>query len=108
MNLSSFRSLRGVFLVISILGFLFINLPFLYFAFFDNAVYDAAMVNGVALVFVCEAGMLMLLFAWLIARMGLKNPGWFVFILLSLIGSLAFSLPLYFYLHLGKEKPLLE
>jgi hypothetical protein len=102
MQLSLIRPYRGLFLLLSILGFLLINLPFLYFAFFEKAVYDTAMSNGVALVFMSEAFLLMLLVAFLIAKLGLKKPGWLWFIVLSILGSMAFSVPFYLYLYTGK------
>ena len=103
MNISSLRPLKGFFLVASILGFFLINVPFLYYALIETAVYDAAMTNGVALVFIAEAFLLLAFFAFLIAKVGWKKPGWIWFIVLSLVGSMAFSVPLMLYLHLRKE-----
>ena len=103
MNISTLQPLRRFFLVLSVLGFVLFNLPFLYFAFIEKEVYAAAMSNGVALVFFGEAVVLLLLFAFLIARLQMKKPGWFVFILLSLLGSMAFSVPLYLYLYSGRK-----
>lgn len=99
MNVSSLRHLRGMFLTVSLLGFLLLNMPFLYFIFFEKEVYTAALSNGVALVFMGEAFLLMLLFAFLIARLGWKRPGWVVFIVLSMVGSMAFSVPFYLFLY---------
>lgn len=104
MQLSLLRPYRGLFLLLSILGFLLINLPFLYFALFEKAVYDAAMSNGVALVFISEAILLMLLIAFLIAKLDLRKPGWLWFIVLSILGSMAFSIPFYLYIYSGKMR----
>jgi hypothetical protein len=104
MNLDSLKSLRGVFLFLALLGFSVINLPFLYFFFFEKAIYDVAMTNGVALVFMAEAFLLMFIFAFLIGKVGWKKPGWFIFIVLSIVGSLAFSIPFFLYLHTGKRR----
>jgi len=67
---------------------------FLWYAFFDRDVVFAALTNPVSLVFVLEAFALMGLFAWLIAKTRLTRPGWKGFVLLSLVGSMLFSVPL--------------
>ncbi|MEM7674241.1 MAG: hypothetical protein AAF212_12935 [Verrucomicrobiota bacterium] len=92
------HKLRPVLPVIAVLGFLFINCPFLYFAIFNREVYDAGMSNGLALVFIVEAFLLLIFFAILIAKLGWTRPGWFFFVCMSLLGSLAFSIPLQLYL----------
>ncbi len=97
------KSLKGFFLVASILGFLLINLPFLYYSLIETEVYDAAMANGIALLFIVEAFLLMGLFAYLIARLGWQRPGWILFIVFSILGSMAFSIPFMLYLHARKE-----
>lgn len=106
MNLEKLASLRPLFLLAAIVGFLLVNCPFLYIALFEKETYAAAMKNGLALVFIGEAFLLMLLFAFLIARMGWRKPGWLFFIVMSLLGSLAFSIPLQLYLITkpGREK----
>ena len=98
MNMEKLRNLRPVFLILAILGFLFINCPFLYFALIEREVYAAGMKNGIALVFIAEAFLLIAFFAFLIAKMGQKKPGWIFFICMSMLGSLAFSIPLQLYL----------
>lgn len=100
MNLEKLRPLRPFFLVAAIVGFALVNGAFLYYAFIDHETYEAAMSNGLALVFMGEAFLLMFFFAFLIARLGLKRPGWVFFIAMSLIGSMAFSIPLQLYLWL--------
>lgn len=91
------QTLRPLLLIAAIVGFLAINVPFLYFALVEQETYRAAMTNGLALVFVGEAFLLMFFLAFVIARLGWKKPGWFTFILLSLLGSLAFSIPLFLF-----------
>ena len=98
MRLEKLARIRPLLLIAAILGFLLINCPFLYFALLDRETYAEAMKNGMTLLFVGEAFLLMLFFAYLIARMGWKKPGWMFFIVMSLIGSLAFSIPLQLYL----------
>ncbi len=103
MNMTSLRPLKVFFLVASILGFLLINLPFLYYFSFEKLIYNAAMGNPVALVFIAEAFLLMFLFAFLIAKLRWKRPGWVLFIVFSILGSMAFAVPFILYLHLRKE-----
>ena len=101
------KSIRGILLGTAIAGFLFINIPFLYFAVLEREVYTEAMRNGMALVFMGEAFLLMFLIAFLISRLGLQKPGWLLFIVFSVLGSLAFSIPFFLYLHSreGKGEP---
>jgi hypothetical protein len=98
MNIEKLREIRPILLVSAILGFLFINCPFLYFALIEREVYAAGMKNGLALVFIGEAFLLLAFLAFIIAKLGLKKPGWGFFILMSILGSLAFSIPLQLYL----------
>lgn len=98
MNTDKLSPLRPLFLIAAIFGFLAINGPFLYFALIDTATYHQAMSNGMALLFISEAFLLMFFLAFIIAKMGWKKPGWIFFIAMSCIGSLAFSIPLQIYL----------
>lgn len=104
MNHFNFMSLpipqhfRKILLVLAVLGFLGINVPFLYYALIDTETYTAGMHNGLALLFIVEAFLLMGFFAAVIAIAGFKRPGWLSFIGLTLIGSLAFSIPLFLFL----------
>ena len=43
--------------------------------------------------------------AVLIARLGLRRPGWVAFVVLSIVGSLAFSVPAFLLWHLRKAEP---
>jgi len=97
MKTRALLELRPLLLLAALLGLVFINGPFLYFTLIDRETYDAAMRNGMALAFIAEALLLTALFAFLIARMGMK-PGWLFFVGMSLAGSLAFSVPLQLYL----------
>ena len=90
---------RPLLLAIAIAGFVLINVPFVYFALRENEIYQAALGNSIALIFMAEAFLLMMGGAFLIWFWQIGKPGWLVFILLSLFGGLAFSIPLYLYLH---------
>ncbi|MEM6820914.1 MAG: hypothetical protein AAF558_03070 [Verrucomicrobiota bacterium] len=103
MSIESLIKIRSWFLVAAILGFITINLPFLYFSLIERSVYQEAIGNGMALVFMGEAFLLMFFFAFLIAKLGWKKPGWLFFLGMSLLGGLAFSIPLQIYVMLGKR-----
>lgn len=66
---------------------------FIWYALTPPVLVEAALRNPIALVFIAEAFFLMFLFAWLIGRLGLRRPGRLAFIAMSLIGSMAFSVP---------------
>lgn len=74
-------------------GFLVPNGIFVGCFLSDPGLLRAAVANPLALVFILEAFFLMFLFAWLIRRLGLRRPTGLGFIALSLVGSLAFSVP---------------
>ena len=57
-----------------------------------------------ALVFIGEAFLLLAFFLFIIAKMGWKKPGWIFFVCMSLLGSLAFSVPLQLYLMSKPDK----
>ncbi len=79
-------------------GFIVPNGVFLYYTFMASGVLLAALTNPVALVFIVEAFILLPIFAWLIHRQGYRSPGWFAFVVMSIIGSMVFSVPAFLYL----------
>ena len=85
-------------LALAVVGLVGPNGVFLYHAAFHADVLRAALANPIALVFIVEALALMGLFAWLIHRSGQQAPGWKTFIVMSLLGSLLFSVPGFLYL----------
>jgi hypothetical protein len=88
---------RAFLLLVSILGFTVPNGVFLWFAFTQFSAISTTLTDPVALVFIVEAFVLMFLLAWLVHRSGAR-PGWLAFIVMSLIGSLAFSVPAWLWL----------
>jgi hypothetical protein len=92
------QSHERMLLALALFGLFVPNGVFLYCFFATPEVVKGALGNPVALVFMAEAMLLMLLCAWLVARLELRSPGWPVFILASLVGSLAFSVPAFLYL----------
>lgn len=84
---------RTLLLVMAIFGLVVPNGAFVYLSITRWDLVVSAMTNPIALVFIVEAFALMFLFAWLIHRQGLKAPGWLAFIIMSLLGSMMFSVP---------------
>ena len=91
--------------VLALAGLIVPNGIFIYFAATDPALLRAALANPIAAVFIAEAFFMMFLFAWLIGRAGIRTPGPFMFIVLSVIGSMAFSVPAAIYLTLKDNRP---
>ena len=74
-------------------GLLVINGVFLYFVIFKPELVGEAMGNLYSLVFMLEAFILLPLLCFLISIYKLGSPNWVGFLVLSLLGSLAFSIP---------------
>jgi hypothetical protein len=83
---------------LAIFGLVVPNGLFIYYFLFFPAVLWASFSNPIALVFMIEAFVLMILFGWLIHYHDYRSPGWLAFIVMSLIGSMAFSVPFFLYL----------
>jgi hypothetical protein len=89
---------------LAVFGLVVPNGIFLWYFFMDHGVVRAAVHNPVALVFIVEAFLLMFLLAWLLRRSGCTRPTGFVFVVMSLVGSMAFSVPAALWLA-GRKKP---
>ena len=83
---------------LALFGLVVPNGFFLYYSLIAPATLHAALTNPVALVFITEAFLLMFLFAWVIRSLGFRSPGWLAFVILSLLGSMVFSVPAFLYL----------
>ncbi|MDX2227434.1 MAG: hypothetical protein SFY92_10145 [Verrucomicrobiae bacterium] len=92
------RTQEKLLLILAIFGLIVPNGFFLYYSLIAPAALHAALGNPVALVFITEAFLLMFLFAWLIHRLGFRSPGWLAFIIMSLLGSMVFSVPAFLFL----------
>lgn len=95
---------KPVLWLLSALGLFGLNGVFLYYALFRPDVMASAHQNPVSLVFIVEAFFLVAFGAWVIAKLGLKRPGWLAFVIMSIIGSLAFSVPFFLLLHIRKRE----
>ncbi|MEO0559101.1 MAG: hypothetical protein AAF170_13065 [Bacteroidota bacterium] len=90
--------------VVAAVGFFGLNGVFLAYALLHPEALMAAFQNPISLVFILEAFVLMGLLTWGIAALKIETPGWRLFVLLSLVGSLAFSVPAFALLHLRKQR----
>lgn len=78
---------------LAVFGLVVPNGVFLWYFVTSPGLLRAALVNPISLVFLFEAFFLMFLIAWLIRRAGGQRPSGLGFIVMSLAGSLAFSVP---------------
>ena len=78
---------------VAVLGFLFLNGAFLYGLVAQPSAVSAAMRNPVSLAFMAEAMVLVVLAAYVLHRERVTRLGSAAFVALSLIGGLAFSIP---------------
>lgn len=84
-------------------GMAAINGAFLWSLFAEGDLLGGAMRNPLALAFILEAFALVFLIGWLLRRLALTRLNLVQFFLLSVLGSLAFSLPVA--LLLAPEEP---
>lgn len=75
------------------IGLFGINGLFVYSLLVHPEQVKEAQANLYAVSFILEAFLLLPLFCFLIAIAKLRSPGWKTFLVLSLLGSLAFSIP---------------
>ena len=75
------------------IGLLGINGVFLWVLAARPDAMREALANPLALAFMAEATLLVVTLAWLFRKWGLTRLGWGWFVALSLIGSLAFAIP---------------
>lgn len=94
LNFSFTGTQRAGLIILSVIGIAVVNGIYIHSMLTDPVAVQQAMSNRVALAFMAEALLLMILCVMLIIKYRLKRPGWLGFIILSIIGSLAFSIPL--------------
>lgn len=75
----------------------------MYYSLFHPETLSSALSNPISLVFIIEAFLMMGLIAWLTRAVGFVRPGWLVFIVMTIAGSLAFSVPMFLIIHLRKQ-----
>ena len=92
-NIKITKQHRALLWIVAAIGLLGINGTFLYSVFFRPELVMEALGNIYAMVFIIEAFILLPLLCFLIGLARLKSPNWLGFLVLSLLGSLAFSIP---------------
>ncbi len=75
-------------------GFLAVNGAFMYGVFVRPEILAEAQQNPLSMAFVVEALLLVAALAYLLPKWGVTRMSWGWFVVLSLAGSLAFSLPM--------------
>lgn len=80
-------------LLLGAVGLLGINGVFLWSLYARPVAVREALANPLALAFGIEAMLLVVTLAWLLRKWGLTRLGWGWFVVLSLVGSLAFAIP---------------
>lgn len=78
--------------IVAAAGFAVVNGGFIY-GLLQREVLEQALTNPVAVAFMIEAFLLVGVFAYLLTRWGVSRLSWWWFVLLSLLGSMAFALP---------------
>lgn len=101
--IEQFRPYQPLLWGLSVVGFFGINGVFLYFALLHPAAMVGALQNPISAVFIIEALLMTTVLAWIVWLAGAERPGYLSFIGLSIVGSLAFSVPVFLLLHLRKN-----
>ena len=88
--------------LVALLGLVVPNGLFIYWLFVEFQGLDAVLQNKLALAFMLEAFLLLVLLSVYFARRPIGRVGWGWFVALSIIGGLGFGLPFYYWLNLRK------
>jgi hypothetical protein len=87
------RGEKAALVSLAVVGLAGLNAVFAWaFVFHQQAMWDA-MTNPVSAVFIAEAFLVMGFLAYLLRKWGVARLGWGWFIVLSLVGSMAFAIP---------------
>lgn len=84
---------RALLVAAAVLGLTVVNGAFVYGLILEPGALAEAVTNPVAVAFMVEAVLLLGVLAHLLARLRLSRMDWRWFVLLSLLGSIAFALP---------------
>lgn len=84
---------RSLLLALGIFGFVAVNGAFVYALLARPELLAAALGNPLAAAFIVEALVLVAALGYLFGRWGVSRLGWGWFVFLSLLGSLAFAIP---------------
>ena len=89
-------------LIIALFGLIVPNGMFIYWLFFEFNGVTEVLRDKLALAFIIDAFMAMLVLAWWFAAKPIGKIRWYWFVVFSLLGGLGFSIP--FYLWLNERK----
>ena len=103
MHIEYRRSERIFLWSLAVVGFVLVNGAFVY-GILRPGVLQEALANPIALAFMAEAMLLMGAFAYLLVRWQVSRLSWVWFVVLSMLGSMAFALPVVL-LWPGREAP---
>lgn len=87
------RAERAALIALGVFGFVAINGTFIYSLRFQPRALDEAMANPLSAAFMVEALVLAGALAYLLRKWGVSRVSWVWFVVLSLVGSIAFALP---------------
>ena len=93
MSVECQRSEQVVLWALAVFGFVVVNGAFLY-GLLTPGVLAEALANPVALAFMVEAMLLLGALAYLLTKWRVSRLSWVWFIVLSMLGSMAFALPI--------------
>ncbi len=97
-----------ILVLVALFGLIVPNGLFLYWLVTEFSGIPAVFQNRLALAFIIDAVMTLILLAVYFARRPIGKVGWQTFVLLSLVGGLGFSLPLYWWLNMRSPNGTLE
>jgi multisubunit Na+/H+ antiporter MnhF subunit len=97
------KKIRTTLLIYAIIAFFGPNALYVYVTITNPSVNMEALNNPVALVFMIEAMMLLSLFTIYVYKKTHSSSEALKYVILSFVGSLAFSFPLFLYLNSNKE-----
>lgn len=98
------RAERASLIAVAVFGMLGPNAVFVYYGVSRRAEFMAAMRHPVGLSLLVDAMIAMTLLAWAIARSRRFRHGWELFVGLSLLGGLVFSIPVFLLINAEPER----
>lgn len=105
MNTLEFGSSERRFLLaLAIFGAVVPNGIFVYYFLASPETTKAALTNPISLVFITEAFILMFLFAWLLRKAACRKPSGALFVVMSLLGTMVFSIPAALWMQIRRAK----
>ena len=87
------RTERAWLTALAVIGFVAVNGAFLYGLLAQPGSLRAALTNPISLAFLAEALLMLIALAYLLGKWGVSRMSWRWFLFISLLGSLAFALP---------------